>query len=92
MEKSRLLEYIVIIGSVVAIIILVFPFLFPIHLFDYEFYTVSKVSEIYKEDIFLSFHWKIANEIITGEPVESMGRSSITLQLYRSITKYRDNF
>ena len=70
MEKSRLLEYIIIIGSVVAIVILVFPFLFPIHLFDYEFYTVSKVSEIYKEDIFLSFHWKTANEIITGEPVE----------------------
>jgi len=69
-EKSRLLEYIIIIGSVVAIIILIFPFLFPIHLSYYEFYTVSKVPEIYNENVFLSFHWKTANEVITGEPVE----------------------
>ena len=37
---------------------------------DYEFYTVSKITNMYDEPAFLSFHWKTKDEVITGEPVE----------------------
>jgi len=37
---------------------------------DYEFFTVSKIVGKYNEPIYVSFHWKTEDEVITGKPVE----------------------
>jgi len=90
--KRKLAEYVLFIGSILAIIIIVFPFLSTIHVVDYEFYTISKITGMYDEPVFLSFHWKTKDEVITGEPIEVWAEVQLPYNTTDSLKKIEITF
>ena len=64
------LEYIFLIGAFALIFVIFYPHFKDVHFVEYEFYTVSRISSMYEQPVYLSFHWKTKTEVITGEPVE----------------------
>ena len=90
--KRKLAEYVLFIGSILVIIIVVFPFLSTIHVVDYEFYTVSKITEMYDDPAFLSFHWKTKDEVITGQPIEVWAEVQLPYNTTDSLKKIEITF
>ena len=65
-----MLEYSFVGGSLAIIAVFFYLYALPVHVTDYQFYTISKVQGKYDEPIYVSFHWKTEDEIITGKQVE----------------------
>lgn len=90
--KRKLAEYVLFVGSIIVIIVVILPFLPAIHVVDYEFYTVSKITNMYDEPVFLSFHWKTKDEVITGEPVEVWAEVQLPYNTTDSLKKIEITF
>lgn len=67
-KKAQLGQYLIV-GFIVSFMVYSFIFLiFPNVDNNYEFETITKVSDKYTEPIYLSFHWKVeAEELMTGQ-------------------------
>jgi hypothetical protein len=70
MSTREKLEYLFLAGALVLIFVVFYGYLEDVHFVEYQFYTVSRISDMYDESIYLSFHWTTTSEVITGEPVE----------------------
>jgi hypothetical protein len=80
-------------GGALAVIFAVFsPYLEDAHLVEYQFYTVSRISNMYDEAVYLSFHWKTTTEVITGEPVEVWVEALLPYKTFDSLQKIQVRF
>jgi hypothetical protein len=70
MSTREKLEYLFLVGALALIFVVFYGFFDKVHFVEYQFYTVSRISNMYDQPIYLSFHWTTTSEVITGEPVE----------------------
>jgi len=68
--NKTIIEYVAVGAIILFIIVSFYPFLERIHFTGYQFVTISKVSDKYAEPVYLQFHWKTEDELMTGKQAE----------------------
>jgi len=90
--NKTIIEYVAVGAILLVIIVSFYPFLERIHFTGYQFVTISKVSDKYTEPIYLQFHWKTEDELMTGKPAEVWIESQLPYESAESLKPIQVEF